>query len=124
MLKSFRLIAEQKIIEAQKKGFFDNCEGKGKPFKFEDENVSPELRMAYKILKNADCLPPEIELKKEITKTEDLLKGLSDEKEIIKTQTKLNLLIKKYNMENNFSMGNELKEKYFPKISKIINKSR
>jgi hypothetical protein len=121
MLKSFQIIAEQKIKEAQKKGFFDNFEGKGRPIKNDDENVSPELRMAYKILKNADCLPPEIELKKEITRTEDLLKGLTQEKEIIKTQTKLNLLIKKYNMMNNFSMVNETNEKYFPKISRLIN---
>ncbi|MGE4519960.1 MAG: DUF1992 domain-containing protein [Desulfobacteraceae bacterium] len=124
MIRSFQIIAEQRIVEAQKKGFFDNFEGKGKPIKNDDENISPELRMAYKILKNADCLPPEIELKKEITRTEDLLKGLTQEKEIIRTQTKLNLLIKKYNMMNNFSMGNEINEKYFPKVSNLMNKSR
>ncbi|MCB9495038.1 MAG: DUF1992 domain-containing protein [Desulfobacteraceae bacterium] len=122
MIKAFQIIAEQRIAEAQKKGFFDCCEGKGRPIKIEDDNISPELRMAYKILKNSNCLPPEIELKKEITRTEELLKELHEERDIIKTQTKLNLLIKKYNMINKFSVGNEANEKYFPKLSKIMNK--
>jgi TusA-related sulfurtransferase len=37
--------------------------------------------MAYKVLKNANCLPPEIELRKEIRQMEDLLEAIPDEKE-------------------------------------------
>ena len=48
-------------------GEFDNLEGQGQPLKLEDDShIPPELRMAYKILKNADCLPPELELRQEI----------------------------------------------------------
>jgi hypothetical protein len=117
MIKAFQIIAEQRILEAQKKGFFDNFEGKGKPLETDNQNIAHELRMAYKILKNSDCLPPEIELKKEINKTEQLLKGLKQESEIIKTQDKLNFLIKKYNINYGFSVLNEINEKYFPKLT-------
>ncbi len=57
--------------------------------------------IAYKILKNADCLPPEIELKKEIERTEDLLRGMADTAEKYHTLKKLNFLIMKLN-----SIGN------------------
>ena len=52
------LIAEQKIQEALRNGEFDDLPGKGEPLHLEDESGIPEeLRLAYKILKNADCLP-------------------------------------------------------------------
>ena len=53
--------------------------------------------MAYKMLKNADCTPPEIELKKQILKTEDLLSGMPDSQEKYKAIKKLNYLIMKMN---------------------------
>ena len=75
-------IIEQKIREAQLKGEFDDLPGTGKPVEIEDDRHVPEdLRMAYKILKNANCVPPELELKKEIRRMEDMLEHLSDEKE-------------------------------------------
>jgi hypothetical protein len=61
----FERIAENRILEAIEAGAFDNLEGKGRPLNLEDDAYIPsELRMAYKILKNADCLPPELELRK------------------------------------------------------------
>ncbi|HXV49429.1 MAG TPA: DnaJ family domain-containing protein, partial [Candidatus Binatia bacterium] len=53
-------LAEQRILEAQRKGDFDNLPGKGKPLEIEDLSALPEdLRMAYHVLKNAHVLPPE-----------------------------------------------------------------
>ena len=47
-------IAEQRIEESMRRGEFDNLEGKGKKIVFEDDSMVPEdLRMAYKMLKNA-----------------------------------------------------------------------
>lgn len=122
MIPGFERLVEKKIKDAQKKGVFKNLEGHGRPLPEDDINIHPELKLSYKILKNAGCLPPEIELKKEISQTETLLEGLINEKEILETQKKLNFLIKKYNMMNNFSMENELHEKYFPKISQRLKK--
>jgi DnaJ homologue, subfamily C, member 28, conserved domain len=63
----FERIAENRILEAIEAGLFDNLQGKGQPLNLEDDSHIPlELRMAYKIMKNADCLPPELELRQEI----------------------------------------------------------
>ena len=75
-------IAEQRILEAQREGAFDNLSGKGKPLKLEDLSWVPEdLRIGYHVLKNAHVLPPEVELLKDIHTLEDLLKYIEDEDE-------------------------------------------
>jgi hypothetical protein len=76
----FQRIAEQRILEAQRNGDFDNLPGKGKPLELEDLSWVPEdLRIGYKVLKNAGVLPPEAELLKDIHTLEDLLKHVEDE---------------------------------------------
>jgi hypothetical protein len=75
-------LAEQRIQEAQRKGEFENLPGKGKPLELADYSALPEdLRMAYHLLKNANVLPPEAELLKDIHILEDLLKHVEDEGE-------------------------------------------
>ena len=65
--------------EAQERGEFDALSGAGRPLALEpDGHIAEDLRLAYKILKNAECLPPEVELKKEIEKTEDLLAAMPE----------------------------------------------
>ena len=61
---------------------FDSIPGKGKPLQLEDFSmVPPELRMSYKILKNAGMIPLEMELQKDILKIEDLIACCYDEAE-------------------------------------------
>jgi len=75
-------LAEQRILEAQRKGEFENLAGKGKPLELADYGTLPEdLRMAYHVLKNANILPPEAELLKDIHIIEDLLKHVEEEGE-------------------------------------------
>ena len=75
-------IAEQRILEAQRAGAFDDLPGKGKPLELEDLSWVPDdLRVAYKVLKNARVLPPEAELLKDIHILEDLLKHVEDDGE-------------------------------------------
>ena len=75
-------IAEQRILEAQREGAFDNLPGMGKPLELEDLSWVPEdLRICYHVLKNAHVLPPEVELLKDIHSLEDLLKHVEDEDE-------------------------------------------
>ena len=75
-------MAEQRILEAQRAGAFDNLPGKGKPLKLEDMSWVPEdLRLGYHVLKNAHVLPPEVELRKDIHTLQDLLKHVEDEGE-------------------------------------------
>ena len=76
----FWRIAEERIIDAQRAGVFDDLPGKGKPLNLEDLSWVPEdLRIGYHILKNAHVLPPEAELLKNIHTLEDLLKHIEDE---------------------------------------------
>ncbi|HID29776.1 MAG TPA: DUF1992 domain-containing protein [Desulfobacterales bacterium] len=109
----FQKIAERRIIEAIRDGAFDDLPGAGKPLKLDDDSRVPEdLRMAYKILKNAGYVPPEVALRKEIAKTEDLLSGMEDTKEKYRQLKKLNFLIMKLNTLRGTSTGLEKAQRY------------
>ncbi|WP_394219702.1 DUF1992 domain-containing protein [Halobacillus trueperi] len=72
-------LIEEKIKRSMKNGDFDNLPGKGKPLpKDEFAHLPPELRNSYRILKNANMLPEEMILKKEMVEIEDLLAGITD----------------------------------------------
>ena len=117
MIPGFNKIVEERIRRAQKKGEFKKLEGSGKPLDLlEDQTVAEELRLAYKILKNSDCLPPEIELKKEIQQTEELLSGMGETAEKFRTMKKLNFLIMKLNTLRNTSIEFEAPQKYSDKM--------
>jgi hypothetical protein len=74
------IIAEERIREAMARGEFANLPGAGKPLHLEDDAmVCEDLRIAYKILKNAGCIPPELELRKEILTLRDLLRTIEEE---------------------------------------------
>ena len=113
----FLKIAEQRIREAQEKGDFDNLPGEGEPLNLQDDrNIPEDLRLAHKILKNADCLPPELDEKKKIRQMEDMLENVSDEKEKYKLLKKINFKIMKLNMMGNRSPLLEEKQLYFKKL--------
>ena len=91
-----QLIAEQRIEEAQSKGLFDDLPGKGRPLELEDDsNIPEELRMVYKILHNAGCLPPEIQERKEINRLVDLLEQCEDEQKRVAEMQKLRIMIER-----------------------------
>ncbi|MEN2993757.1 MAG: DnaJ family domain-containing protein [Thermodesulfovibrio sp.] len=95
----FEKIAEEKIREAMEQGVFDDLPNKGKPLNLEDLSFVPEdLRIAYKILKNAGCIPPEMEIRKEIIDLKDLLKTIDDDEERIKKIRELNFKLLKLNI--------------------------
>jgi len=114
---SFEKIAERRIREAIQKGDFDNLKGKGKPLKFEDDShIPPDLRMAYKILRNAGFLPPELMAEKEINDAIDLLSEMKDERKRYKQIKKLNIMITKMNMMRSRPVNFEKHQVYFQKI--------
>jgi hypothetical protein len=125
MIQGFEKIVEERILKAQKKGDFENLIGSGKPLKLNENYYIPEeLRLAYKILKNADCLPPEIELKKEIKQTEDLLAGMQETCDKYRILKKLNFLIMKLNTLRDTSIMNEMPQHYMEKLVWHIEKSK
>jgi hypothetical protein len=94
----FVKIAEQRIREAIERGEFRDLRGKGKPIVFEDETWVPEdLRPAYRILKNAGCLPQELELRKEVVTLRQLMETIDDDKERLRRIRELNFKLMKLN---------------------------
>lgn len=72
-------IAETRITEAIARGELDNLPGQGKPLPLEDDPLIPEnLRVPYRILKNAGYCPPELEKRREIKNIEQLLATTED----------------------------------------------
>ncbi|MCP4022780.1 MAG: DUF1992 domain-containing protein [Desulfobacteraceae bacterium] len=116
MIPGFEKLVEERIKKAQKEGAFKNLEGAKKPLKFDDENVPEEFRLSNKILKNAGFLPPEVELKKQITHVEQLMENIEpDSPKKGKLQKKLNYLLTKLQSTrrngSGFSMHSELYRK-------------
>jgi hypothetical protein len=75
----FSRIAESRIREAMEQGQFDNLPGAGQPLNLEDYFSTPEdLRMAYSILRNANCAPAEVELLNEVSRLERAVAETTD----------------------------------------------
>jgi hypothetical protein len=121
----FQKIVEKRIKEAQERGEFDNLPGRGAPIVLEDDSHIPEdLRLAYKILKNAGCLPPELELKKKIRQMEDMLENIPDEKERYRQIRRINYKILQLNMMGKKSPLLEEKEIYHKKLIERFGRKR
>ena len=92
----FGKLAEERIKEATERGDFADLPGRGKPLCLEDDSRVPEeLRLAYKVLKNAGYTPPELENHKELMQVEDLLANAPDEQTRYKALKRLNYLTMK-----------------------------
>jgi hypothetical protein len=89
----FQKIAEDRIREAVERGELDNLPGAGQPQNLEDDsNLPAELRIAYKVLKNAGFTPPELDLRKQIYQVEELLDNAPDERSRYQAMKRLNFL--------------------------------
>jgi hypothetical protein len=118
MIPGFEKLVEDRIKKAQKRGEFDDLPGAGKPLDlYDDRHIPEDLRLAYKILRNADCLPPEIELKKEILRTEDLLADSQDTAQRYGILKKLNFFILKLNTTRNTDARFDMPQHYLAAIS-------
>ena len=71
---AFERIAEQRIKEAVDAGEFDRLPNAGQKLDLESYfALPPHLRMAYSVLKGANCVPQEIELLNDVAKAEAAL---------------------------------------------------
>ncbi len=67
-------IAETRILEAIENGELDNLPGAGRPLDLTDDSAVPEeLRVAYRVLKNAGFVPPEVAKRAELADLQRLL---------------------------------------------------
>jgi hypothetical protein len=78
MLKALDDLVESRIRDAQARGEFDDLPGAGQPLPDDDlASVPEDLRVAFRILKNAGCVPPEIEALRDI---EAIVARLADDR--------------------------------------------
>ncbi|MDI4645297.1 DnaJ family domain-containing protein [Cohnella hashimotonis] len=83
-------IAEQKIRDAEKSGQFAGLSGQGKPLPEDDlAGVPEELRLSYKLLKNAGALPEELQIRKDLVSLSDLLSACRDPEQAAKLKGEL-----------------------------------
>jgi len=93
-MQSLDSIAERRIREAQERGEFDDLPGTGMPLEFDDDTLVPEdLRVAYRLLKNAGFLPAELAAHGEIRELEQLLRTAETHDERRQLLSRLNYLL-------------------------------
>jgi hypothetical protein len=124
-LSAIQFIAEKRIEEAQAKGDFDSLPGQGQPLQLEDTSHIPEeLRMAYKILRNANCLPPELAERKEMTRLADMLEHCADEQERVRLMQKLRLLVARVAARQRRPLYLEENDCYYTRILNVLAKHK
>jgi len=124
IVTGFESVIEKRIREAQKKGEFDNLPGSGKPIEDSDGNVPEDLRLGYKVLKNAGYLPPEIQIRKEIRSVEEMLAGDAGVKDKHMLLKKLNFLILKLNSTRSLDKCFDTSDHYQDKILNHLDTSQ
>ncbi len=73
-------IGERRIREAMERGRFNDSPLKGTKLVFKvNPYVPEELRLAYKLLKDAGLIPREMEIRKEIRTLKEMLRTIDDE---------------------------------------------
>ncbi len=93
MIQALQQLAEQRIAKAIEDGTLKVDGWKNKPLPLDDDSFVPDdLKMAYKILKNSGYVPPEVELRKEVQKLEDLIIKTEDSHQRVKQMKKLDLV--------------------------------
>ncbi|MRT58967.1 DUF1992 domain-containing protein [Enterobacteriaceae bacterium RIT693] len=112
--------AERHIVDAQRNGDFDSLPGSGEPILLDDDShVPPELRAGYRLLKNAGCLPLEMQQRKDALALVDLLKTVHAQSEdyqvISKKLALLELKLRQAGVNTDFLRG-EYAEKLMQQI--------
>ncbi|MDH3287911.1 MAG: DUF1992 domain-containing protein [Betaproteobacteria bacterium] len=93
-MQIFDSIAERRIREAQERGEFDDLPGMGLPLTLDDNALVPEdLRVAYRLLKNAGFVPPELAAHGELRELEQLLQAAEDDGERRQLFSRINFLL-------------------------------
>lgn len=113
-------IAEERIARAMEAGEFDGLPGAGKPLELDDDSLVPEeLRAAYRILKNAGFVPPEVEAMKEAGDLEAMIRTLGEGDARSRACARLNLLLATLGHSR---PGQRVEAMYRDKLLKALNR--
>ncbi|ALC92381.1 hypothetical protein AM500_23400 [Bacillus sp. FJAT-18017] len=121
----FQIISEDRIKKAYEKGEFENLPGYGKPLPNDDlSGVPEELRVAYRMMKNAGYTAEESTLRREMATIEGLIARCTDDDERAALQKKLNQKMLRFNSvmskrggKTNSSMFKNYTEKVMKKLT-------
>ena len=117
-------IAERRIREAQARGELDDLPGTGAPLELDDDALVPEdLRVAYRLLKNAGFLPPELEAHGEIREIEQLLQQVEHELERARLLSRINFLLSR-TAQGRQRVSLRVQEAYLEKIAERLERRR
>jgi hypothetical protein len=113
----FETIAEQKIREAVERGELADLPGQGRPLDLTAEPlIQEDLRVAYRILKNAGFLPPQLEAQKEIHDLGELIRGMDAGSERSKALGKLHLLNAQLSASRRGGTNLQVEAQYYEKL--------
>jgi hypothetical protein len=91
--------ADEAIRAAMERGDFNSLSNKGKKLDLDDYFNTPEdLRLGFSVLKNADYIPEEVQLLKEIGELQEKLAQISGETERKKVLKEIEGRRLKYNL--------------------------
>ena len=117
-MDAITFIAEQRIEQAIEEGLFDNLPGMGKPLILEDlSTLSPELRMAYTLLKNGGYIDKTPDPDTCVT-TRDLLEQCPDEGCVYGKMQKLHVMMNRVRRAQ--GEGNVPEERDTPYARKLL----
>lgn len=114
-------IADEKIQAAIERGELDNLPGAGKPLRIVKNPFVPEdLQVAYKMLKDAGFVPPELELKREIVTLKALLQTVTEEENRTSLARRINELVLRLNLRLKRSFTTEDRQVYGGKVRRKL----
>jgi hypothetical protein len=108
-------IVERRIAEAALRGDFDQLPGAGRPLELDDDALVPaELRVAYRMLRNAGYVPDEVQLLAELSSAERLLGQALAEEERAAAAARVRLLLGRLGGARGLSLQAEAR--YFERL--------
>jgi len=124
-MNAIERIAEQRIREAEERGEFRNLSGAGQPLELDDDiGVPPELRVAYRILKNSGFVPPEIELRRDIANAETLLTQALSPADREKANSRLEFLLMKLAASRGGARDPRIEADYYERLAEKVRSRR
>ncbi|MFO7277270.1 MAG: DUF1992 domain-containing protein [Pseudomonadota bacterium] len=118
-------LAERRIREAMERGEFDNLPGAGQPLDLDDDSHVPEeLRAAYRLLKNAGMVPPELELRRELANAEQLLALASTPEERSVAYRRWRVLEARLALTAGHRRSMQLEQQYFSRVLEKLSGAR
>ncbi|MFP5238602.1 MAG: DnaJ family domain-containing protein [Acidobacteriota bacterium] len=121
MFKAIAIVAEERIRTAMERGEFDNLSCAGQPLDLDDDaHVPPELRMAYRLLKNGGYLEDDTRLERDINNVESLLPRNGEERAKLRQMHKLQVMEARFQTKAGRVLRLEDDDPYYEKVVGVV----